>query len=538
MVGYSGNRHKHRFNASPLRMNESSAQIIDCLHKAQLLPPRCRCCERQTSNIEGWGFEHQDLLPWILEQWKMAAQHCQHRRRTSSYEQRCQVLKACQARDGKLLLDASFHLGSAFGQWLGWRFAWYPYGIPTGQLVGIASSRLGRRLDEKPGWFQRLRQYCRQLDPHNQLLLTVSQTAAAPYVARAAQLFEKPSLQATIIDSARWRYWGQLVWDTALEVHHPGLWSTLVSPVIDPHRSPMDPSQLARIPAHDRTLISASDKIWICQLRRNGILQQLVNQRLTSHWSRPGSIRRDPSEANVDQNTNQQKYSRLSKTLSSLTAPKRKASPVRHISETSFLQPPWKYLSHWTRRQDGPWPDQHQDQWLDELILEHPGRDRSALASLIRIVCQQQLLSSKDSIRGSHQVVCFTATPLLRWSSLRCYRAHRGRWDFEPYGICIKRDWLEQAGARPVIYGDDNDWQRLANRQRPFFQHRFGRNSSAASRWDWAIEQEWRYAQTLSLENLPGSSAFLFVPTQQEAESLASHSRWPVVFLKSARQLV
>ena len=518
-------------------MNNSVATITKCLQAARLLPPRCRFCKPRLSILEDWNPEHRDLLPLLIEEWALGGQPCQHRPGMLPHDQRWQALKACQQRSGKLLLDASLHLGSAFGQWLGWRFAWYPHGIPRGELVGIASSRLGRRLDEKPGWFQRLRQYCRQLDSEKQLLLAVSQTAAAPFVARAAKLLDKPSLQATIIDSNRWKYWGQLFWDTALEMNQPGCWKTYVSPIVTPRRDPVNSSHLARIPAHDRSLISASDKIWICQLRPNGILQQLVNRRIASPWSQPGSIQRHPSQPKIESNTNRQKDFSLDTTSCSVTALKREGSSIRHVSETGILQLPWKYLSHWTRRQDGPWPDQNQNQWLDQLILEHPDRDRSALASLKRIICQKQLLSSNSSIRGSHQVVCFTATPLLRWSSLRSYRPHRGRWDFEPYGLCIKRRWLEQVGARPVIYGNDNDWQQLTSGQRPFFQHRFGRNASAASRWDWAIEQEWRCKQTLSLKTLPCNAAFLFVPTQQEAEILAPHSRWPVIYLEPALKI-
>lgn len=518
-------------------MNDFATTIAKCLYAARLLPPHCRFCKPLRNIREDWTLKHDDLLPLIIDKWRLATQHCRHLREALPHEQRWQILRACQKGSGKLLLDASIHFGPAFGKWLGWRFAWYPNGIPKGELVGIASSRLGRRLDEKPGWFQRLRQYCRQLDTEKQLLLAVSQTAAAPFVTRAAKLLEKPFVQATIIDSARWRYWGQLFWDTALQVDDPGRWKSYVSPVVTPHRGPVGPSQLTTIPAHDRSLVSASDKIWICQLRKNGILQKLVDRRLASQWWQPGSIQRHPSQPGLDSLTNQQRFFLQNKTSSDLLNTKREVSRVRHISETSILQRPWRYLSHWTRRQDGPWPDQDQDQWLDELILEHPDRDRSALASLKRIVCQKQLLSSNSSIRGNHQVVCFTATPLLRWSSLRTYRAHRGRWDFEPYGICIKRRWLEEAGAQPVIYGDDTDWQRLTSCQRPFFQHRFGRNASAASRWDWAIEQEWRCPQTLSLETLPCNAAFLFVPTQQEAETLATCSRWPVVYLEPALEL-
>ena len=269
-------------------------------------------------------------------------------------------------------------------------------------------------------------------------------------------------------------------------------------------------------------------------MRKNGILQQLVERRLASSWSQPDSIQLHPSEPLLDHSIDRQQAFPQNRSVSDYKPIEPKRSVVQHITATNILQRPWKYLSHWTRRQDGPWPDQDQNEWLDELILEHPDRDRSALASLKRIACQKQLLSSKSSIRGSHEVVCFTATPLLRWSSLRSYRPHRGRWDFEPYGICINRQWLKQVGTRPVIYGDDHDWQRLSGAQRPFFQHRFGRNASAASRWDWAVEQEWRYPSTLSLDYLPAKAAFLFVPTRQEAEVLTKFSRWQVVYLEPA----
>jgi hypothetical protein len=515
-------------------MNDFSDAIANCLYAARLLPPRCRFCKLEAVIGEGYTLKHDDLLPWITDTWRRVAQHCRHHRGSQEYRQRWQTLRACQQGSAKLLLDASFHFGPAFEKWLGWRLAWYPGGIPEGELVGIASSRLGRRLDEKPGWFQKLRHYCQQLDPEKQLFLAVSRTASAPFVVRAAKLLEKPCLQATIIDAKRWKYWGQLFWDTTLHDHDPGCWKSYVSPVVTPRRGPATSSQLVTAPAHDRSLVSASNKIWICQLRKNGILQELVERRLASSWSEPGSIQLHPSQANIDLRTNPNQTFLQNTTSSGLPSMRPKMSSVRHITATNILQQPWKYLSHWTRRQDGPWPDQDQHQWLDQLILEHPDRGRSALASLKRIARQQQLLSSKSSIRGNHQVVCFTATPLLRWSSLRSYRPHRGRWDFEPYGICIKRQWLKKVGARPVIYGDDTDWQQLSRCQQPFFQHRFGRNASTASRWDWAIEQEWRYPHTLSLKHLPRDEAFLFVPTRQEAKLLAAYSRWQVVYLEPA----
>ena len=534
-------------------MNDFAGSIITCLQTARLLPPLGNPGGQFLGNMKDRRFRQQDLMPLLVQQWKTATQRNLQGNGNSQFKQRWRLLRECQVRGGKLLLDASFHFGRGFQRWLGWRFCWYPYGIPTGQLVGIASSRLGRRLDTKPGWFQKLRQYCQQLDPHTQLLLTVSQTAAAPYVARAAQLFRLPCLQTTVVDSARWRYWGKLVWDTALLDQQSTCWSAIVSPVVDPLAFPIQPLQLEQAPAHDRILVSASDLLWSCQLRPQGILQQLMNRRVASCWSSRCSIRLEPAQSTVyGFSRNEGQHLPLQTAQPSATnfniAPAHRGSvtpsdlvpaseKIRPVSETELLASPWQYLSHWTRRQDGPWPDQNRRDWLDELILEHPGRNRSALASLRRIVCQQKLLATDAAIRGGHQVVCFSATPLARWSSLRTYRAHRSRWDFEPYGICIKRKWLEQHGARPVIYGDNDDWKQLAEHQRPFFQHRFGHKSSRTTRWDWSIEQEWRYPANLSLKKLPTWAGFVFVPSREQASSLANYSRWPVVYLDTTDSL-
>ena len=181
---------------------------------------------------------------------------------------------------------------------------------------------------------------------------------------------------------------------------HPGCWKSYVSPVVVPHRSTAIREQLTTIPAHDRFLISASDKLWICQLRKNGLLQQLVERRLASRWSLLGSVEQHPTHQAINACTNKLQTVLQDKHVSCWPSMKQQTSPIRHITNTNILQQPWKYLSHWTRRQDGPWPDQDQNQWLDELILEHPDRDRSALASLKRIARQKQLLSSNSSIRG------------------------------------------------------------------------------------------------------------------------------------------
>ena len=128
-------------------------------------------------------------------------------------------------------------------------------------------------------------------------------------------------------------------------------------------------------------------------------------------------------------------------------------------------------------------------------------------------------------------MVCFTAAPLSHWSGLHTYQAHRGRRDFEPYGLCIKHTWLEPRGIQPVIYGNNDDWNQLTEQEQPFFQHRFGNKSSTTAHRDWSVEKEWRHTGTLSLKDLSYKDCFLFVPTKREAHILAKHSRWPIIHL-------
>ena len=57
-----------------------------------------------------------------------------------------------------------------------------------------------------------------------------------------------------------------------------------------------------------------------------------------------------------------------------------------------------------------------------------------------------RLIASSEFVRGETPVVSLTAVPLGEIRTLRTYRSHLSRWDFEPYGICIRRDWLQRRG--------------------------------------------------------------------------------------------
>jgi hypothetical protein len=95
----------------------------------------------------------------------------------------------------------------------------------------------------------------------------------------------------------------------------------------------------------------------------------------------------------------------------------------------------------------------------------------------------------------------------------------------------VRRDWLVQQGARPVIYGDNRVWSRLDQNLRPFFQLRSSRGRGGMRRFDWTAEREWRHVGDVLLDAIPPDAALLFVPQEAEAQALSLRSPWPILLL-------
>lgn len=187
------------------------------------------------------------------------------------------------------------------------------------------------------------------------------------------------------------------------------------------------------------------------------------------------------------------------------------------------------FLTHTTRACPGPWPQQSNDEYLDSLLDSRPDGDHSALMTLSRIIEQRKLIASHKTIRGQFPVVSLTAVALPELPQLRVFRGHRTRWDFEPYGLCIRRDVLQSRGTRPVLYGSDETWTTLSEIDRPYFQWSGTiSNEADATSIDWSVEQEWRHLGDLNLSAVDANDVFVFVPSYAEARSLQPHCPWPV----------
>lgn len=431
-----------------------------------------------------------------------------------------------------------------FSAWCGDRLAFWARGIPQEKLVGIFSSRLTRRLDRHRGWFAALRTACLRIDSRRERLLAVATTTTARFVERCAALFGLPLLTVEVAEESDPAVWCRRVMQEH-ETESP--WPTtaacdrlLLSPPLAP--------ATADAPIADCVLAALSDRLIGLAVREGGHWQRLAQRRLADPAFAPGSfflaIGRPGGEDEEPVGSPR------------LAEPLMQAGAVGWLLQTPASTsaagdpPPWhsaesapaavaadllpaaidqeKFLTHCTRSRHGPWPNQTEADFLDDLILDRAGADHSALAALCRITSSQRLVATADFVRGETPVISFTAVPLAELPSLRAFRPHLARWDFEPYGICLRRDWLEQRGSRPVIYGDESTRQSLPLADQPFFQR--AKSTSPSGRVeDWTREREWRHCGDVDLSQATPGDVFLFVPSATEAAVVAGVSRWPVM---------
>ncbi len=197
------------------------------------------------------------------------------------------------------------------------------------------------------------------------------------------------------------------------------------------------------------------------------------------------------------------------------------------------LQSDW--LTHCTRGRSGPWPDESLQEYYDQLLLGERTRGFHARESLLRILKMQRILATDYLKRGGQKSVSFSAVPILDLLERRTFQAHLGRWDWEPYGICIRKSVAECQGAREVVYVDkavDDSSAKLAGSSlgTPSLPPAESMELEYVSNI-WKEEREWRHPGDLRLCQLQWEDALVFVPSVCDAEYLAPWSRFPILVL-------
>lgn len=438
-----------------------------------------------------------------------------------------------------------------FLDWLGARLVVWPAGVVNDRRTAIVSSRLGKRRDLKRAWFDALRtSVVRQ--GQAECLCCADGTAAAEAVIRASELFGATRLRIEV-DSAgcvskeeliRWlevKVWRQQSSESPLE--HVAYVSPAYQPDIT--RQVCDAAMNRRPPVQDTALVLAAERIAALSCRAGGHTESLLQRHLQDrNRSAPVLLATVPeargdgvSQALVDQGAVPWMLERADGSITGIKDRRvfgSRAGPMdadysdsdRTLMADGPLQFPDEWLCHWTRPRQGPWAEQPEQEFLDELVLGCQTADRSAYAALLRIVQQRQIIATR-SVRKAAKTVSFTAVPLGEFRNRRVYRKHKQRFDFEPWGIAVRKSALIKVSCRPVIYVERDTYNDMTQDGRLYLQPK----SDEGHRIDWSQECEWRCSGDLDLSRFNPEDIFAFVDTHQEATGLSAVAPWPVVQL-------
>lgn len=447
-------------------------------------------------------------------------------------------------------------------EWIGRRLILFSRQIPQSKRLALLSSRMGRRLDLETWWFDLLRTAVLHCHSDDELLVTAEGTATCSVVTRAAELFGKPRLHFRPIGNDTLTTPDEMSsWiERALEIlasqssnlAHQKTITGFVSPLIRFQTNESQPTSLQDnldrnlCPLADRLQMVAADRMYLISLRNSGFTQTLVAEHLkdVTRNGAPILVASDelgtlpqasenlpagwipwlvePWDEGRDDCSNHEKSS-SKRVINGYSVPGLRRRRIVKVSPSNPLTEPHQWLLHWTRPATGPWPNESADDYLDSLILRTDAADRTALATLLRIITDGRLIGSSKGVRGGFSVVSLTAVPLHEFSARREFRRHLHRFDFEPWGIAIRKSALSD-NVHPVIYGDDSMWQTLSETDRPFFQKAtFGGATNNVA------EQEWRVTGDLLLNTHKRQDICIFVPNSDAAELVSQHCEWGVV---------
>ncbi len=474
-------------------------------------------------------------------------------------------------------------------QWLGERFYFGHAGLfaDNMRLVSLVGSRMGRHGSGHPEWPRWIDAALRHVRQHHERLLIAADTTLAEIVEHFARVADVPmtavrwtkhdrvcdwlcdklpaARKATIVDpQPRAKRSIALRSNTSATGERQPQVASLDQLDISPARTPAC-ELLCDAPLQDRLSIALADSVLALWLRAGGTLERLVAERLLDRRFPTGSVFVTLPSGRHANRTGQGSEPKLSAEhhadwlergavgwiVPQSNWPMR--SPLRHCTrdELGSCQPAvqqlsaplpsawrelphdaeWPYLVHCTRGTLGPLPEESLASFRERVWMHGESVALQPLETLARI-CQEGLLRATGNItRAVQGCVSFSAVPLVPLLQRRTFRSHLGRWDWEPYGVLIRRDALMAIGAAEVIYGSEQDFRQLPVEKQPMFQPLM--RSTGKQPAPWSDEREWRALRDVSLHTLPHASIIIFVRTQSEARQLSRYISWPVLWTSS-----
>ena len=389
---------------------------------------------------------------------------------------------------------------------IGTRLVHWSREVWEGARAAVLSSRLGRKPDQHGYWFDALRTLCVDARRRGLRFLSVPGTTADRYLRRCSALFGFP-LCDVHVDSEptadSWAAWGKGFKETTCEVIR-------VSPPLDAEEAPT--------PLADRVLVALATQLHVLHARPNGSTSELIRHAIHIDMFSPGAVRILGAGIDSDLLSG---FAAAGAVPWLLDSEGSTSSGSRGRGTVILEEPFTDHLIHWTRHAQGPWPDQIEEEFLDDLIFGGDKIDRSAESSLLRILACNRIIGSSRLVPGNIPMVSLSAMSLDELRTGPVFRRHLGRHDRQPFGVAIRQAALPD--AQPVEYLPQEEYRRKAVHD-PFVHPATTRDGTS-----WIEEAEWRVKGDLTL---PGpEDCFLFAPDRAAAERIASATNLPVLVL-------
>ena len=400
-------------------------------------------------------------------------------------------------------------------------------------VAGISCSRIGHNAERIMLICKMLQELFQHARKANLQLMIGEKTAIASWATEASRLWDVPLLLVRP-DSA----------DTNNSIH-PTQSIDLRNPANSKTPRPKHPSAKKRRGGTDLKLINSVDRLYVPYVRKGGRIESAILNRLQSDPKFEVYVVTSPTARLTDAVNNRSMRNGASTKLVACGA--REWTPTGTLQQANRSVMPnavsresvnqkkdmlpaqlcnEEWLFHCTRAPNGPWPGESEAEFRRSLLLSPElALSREPIDALVRILRQGKLMAQARVSHRDFPVVCFSAKPISNILASRCYRPHVQRWDFEPFGIGIKKVIAESIGIQPVTYLDGS--QKVEKNKPDSF-----RFQSSGSTYDWSQEKEWRSPSCVVLDNIPRGSLCVFAKDSSLAREKLAFSRWPVFFLK------
>jgi hypothetical protein len=451
--------------------------------------------------------------------------------------------------------------GRAVDEWLGRRFY---FSASTNfsakeRYVSLVSSQLGRHGSKIPSWPTIVDAALQNARRDRERPLILPGTSLSEATQQFSNRADLNSLQVELDGRSTIKSWlNDLLKELELAYAGSSIEATAQQALTSLRLSPpaLQPTapEIASLPLQDRVAIALADRVMVIHVRSNGKIASLAERRLAdnrfpigsvyiaSMFGQPSSRQREldiwlergavgwlllePTRQSDHVFSNCRKE--VSRPFTQSLCTRMSAHWTADSLDADSLDIEWPYLAHCTRGNSGPLPDETLAQFRDRAWRVGVIPDSHPLSTLQQILNDQRIRGNSRLTRTQQPCVSFSEVPLAELLSRRQFRSHLGRWDWEPYGILVRREALKRLGARPVIYGDEADYKQLADQDKPYFQPRGIKNTRNDQ--DWSSEREWRLLGDMDFLEIDQESIVVFVATQTEAQQVARRCQWTVLW--------